>query len=262
MLEPLDFSSIYGWLRTSHIGAGFLAIFVYWLPLLAQKGSRIHVVCGRIFVLCAAFVPTSALVVCAWRFIDPIGSLSPEPQPSAEQAAEFVRLERLIFAFLGALAFYTLVPLVLGVRVIRTRAIPDRFAESGIRFLIWLEIAISVALITYATAHWIQNPAFALSGVPVGAGIAGMGAAYWDLRFTATPPTSPMFWWYKHMEFMLRTGIAFHTAFVVFVLTPWFGSLGIGSWAFVPWLLPSLVGIPTVWLWIQSYRRKFDEVRS
>lgn len=40
MLEPLDFSSIYGWLRTGHISAGFLGLVVYWLPLLAQKGSR------------------------------------------------------------------------------------------------------------------------------------------------------------------------------------------------------------------------------
>jgi hypothetical protein len=256
----LDISVIYSWLRTGHIATGFLALFAFWLPLLVRKGGRIHVVCGWIFVICASVVLASALVVCGWRLIDPIGSLSPEQQPPTEQAANSARLLRLIFAFLGALAVYTLIPLILAVRVIRTRSDPDRLAGGGIRFLLWFEIAISVALIIHASAHWIQDPAFALSGVPLGAGIGGLGAAWWDWRFIAQPRTSPMVWWYKHMEFMLRTGIAFHTAFAVFVLTPFFGNLGIGTWAFVPWVLPSLLGVPAVWLWIRYYRSKFGEV--
>lgn len=67
-------------------------------------------------------------------------------------------------------------------------------------------------------------------------------------------------WWYKHMEFMLRTGIAFHTAFAVFVLTPWLGRLGSGTWALAPWLLPAAVGIPGICLWVRHYRRKFAEL--
>src|ERR1041384_1182397 len=103
-MEP---SSVYAWLRLSHIGAGFLGLAVFWLPLLVRKGSRLHVVCGRVFVGCAAFVLASALFVCVWRLIDPIGSLEPADRPPAEQAEEFGRTLRLIYAFLGALAIYT-----------------------------------------------------------------------------------------------------------------------------------------------------------
>src|SRR5688572_30604563 len=115
--RPLELSQVYGWLRTGHIAAGVLGLVVFWLPLLARKGGRTHVVCGWIFVGCASLVLASALVISAWRLSDPIGSISLEHQPRAEQAAVSVRLLRLIFAFLGALAVYTLVPLVLAVRV-------------------------------------------------------------------------------------------------------------------------------------------------
>jgi hypothetical protein len=114
----------------------------------------------------------------------------------------------------------------------------------------------SLALIASAIVMWIDNPAMILYGVPVGAGVGGLATAWWDGRFIFKPRSSPMDWLYKHMEFMLRTGIAYHTAFAVFVLTPWFGSLGSGSWALVPWVLPSVIGVPAAWLWIRQYRRR------
>ena len=48
----MDSSTFHSWLRAVHIGAGFLGLAVFWLPLLLRKGSRAHVMCGRVFVGC------------------------------------------------------------------------------------------------------------------------------------------------------------------------------------------------------------------
>jgi hypothetical protein len=256
----VDLSSFHGWLRAAHIGAGFLGLAAFWLPLLARKGGRVHVVCGRVFVACAAIVLGTALAVCGWALLDPFGPLSPGDRPPAEQAAAFARRVRLIAAFLGALAVYTAVPLVLAVRVVRTRRDPGRLAGPGTRLLLWSEVGVSLAVVGYAAAYWAQDPGATLAALVLGAGVGGLGAAWWDLRFLGAPRPAPMAWWYKHMEFMLRTGIAFHTAFAVFGLKPWLGVLGSGPWALVPWVLPSVVGVPAVWLWVGHYRRRFGEL--
>lgn len=254
----LDTSSIHSWLRMGHIVAGFLGIAVFWLPLLVSKGCRVHVVCGRVFVGCAAVVIGTALVVCGWQLIDPIGFLRPEDRPSAEHATDFAAQVRLTAAFLGALAVYTLIPLVLAVRVIRTRQDPARLSGLGIRLLLWSQVGVSLALIAFTSAHMIMDSSALLYAVVLAVGISGLGSVWWDLRFVANPRSSPMFWWFKHMEFMLRTGIALHTAFFVFGLQPWLGALGNGPWALVPWLLPTAVGAPAIWLWVRYYERKFE----
>lgn len=124
-----------------------------------------------------------------------------------------------------------------------------------------MQFGVSLALSVYASAQWIQDPGATLCGVALGVGVAGLGSTWWDLRFIAKPRTDPMLWWYKHMEFMLRIGIAYHTVFAVFVLTPWLGRLGWASWGLLaPSVLPTAVGLPAVWLWVRHYRRKFAEM--
>lgn len=256
----MDWAIPYSWLRTVHIDAAFLGLVAFWLPLLVRKGSRTHVVCGWVFFGCASLTLVTAFVICGWRMIDPIGSLPPELRPPDEQTAEVVRRVRLIFPFLGALAFYTFGTLILAVRVVRSRDNTSILTGASTRLLVWSQLVVGLALIVYASVLWAQKPTEILASVPLGAGVAGVAAAWWDLRFIQKPQTSDMFWWYKHMEFMLRTGIAFHTAFAVFVLTPWLGKLGNGSWALAPWVVPAVVGLPAIWLWVRHYRRKFGEL--
>ena len=69
-----------------------------------------------------------------------------------------------------------------------------------------------------------------------------------------------MAWFYSHLGSMLGGGIAFHTAFLVFGLGR-FVSLDIpGVLAVLPWLLPTLIGIPAIVLWTRHYRRRFGQM--
>jgi hypothetical protein len=49
--------------RYSHIGAGFLGLALYWIPIFAVKGSRLHIRVGKIFIWCAAYVGTTGLIL-------------------------------------------------------------------------------------------------------------------------------------------------------------------------------------------------------
>ena len=254
--------TVYAWLRTIHIAAGFLGLVVFWLPLLARKGGALHVVCGRVFAGSAAVSLSTILLVCGWRLVDPIGSIPSESQPAPEKVAEFVRWLRLIFAFLAALGFYTAVTLILAVLAIRTRQDAAGLNSRGPRALLWSQMVLSLGLIGYAAVEWVGQSDDLLAGVVVSAGLGGLLSGWLDLRSIATLSASPMFWWYKHMEFMLRTGIAFHTAFAVFVLTPLFGRLGDSWWSLVPWVVPPVLGIPAIGLWVRYYRQRFGEKRQ
>ena len=61
------------------------------------------------------------------------------------------------------------------------------------------------------------------------------------------------------MGAMLVTGVAFHTAFVVFGFGRLF-NLGLtGFVAVVPWILPTLIGVPALVIWTRHYQRKFGD---
>jgi hypothetical protein len=59
---------------------------------------------------------------------------------------------------------------------------------------------------------------------------------------------------------MLGGGIAFHTAFLVLGAGRMFGLQLDGMAAVVPWLLPTLIGVPASAIWTRYYKRKFNEI--
>ena len=58
---------------------------------------------------------------------------------------------------------------------------------------------------------------------------------------------------------MLGGGVAVHTAFLVLGAGRMFGIALDGPAAIVPWLLPTVVGVPASAIWVSYYRRKFNE---
>ena len=71
-----------------------------------------------------------------------------------------------------------------------------------------------------------------------------------------------MSWWYEHMGSMLAGGIAFHTAFLVIGAGRVLSAHLSGFYAVIPWILPSLIGIPATRVWIAYCRRKVEGARD
>jgi hypothetical protein len=136
-----------------------------------------------------------------------------------------------------------------GKRVIETRHQPDALRTPFHTLLSGLALAGGVGMLILGIA--VKNPIFAALS-PIGL-LIGFG----QLGFARQPYPTPMAWWYEHMGAMLGGGIAFHTAFLVLGLNR-VAQLP-GALAVVPWLLPTIVGIPASAIWTRYYKRKFRE---
>src|SRR4029077_9986452 len=96
--------------------------------------------------------------------------------------------------------------------------------------------------------------------VPLAIGLHGQKELKDNLSYVFRRRTSPMAWWYEHMQRMLTVGVAFHTAFAVFAVHGLFGLRLPGLWQFLPWLAPSAIGEPAIRLWVRACRRRFADL--
>jgi hypothetical protein len=216
-----------------HVLAGITGLVAFWTPALAREGGTTHMRAGRIFYNATCVVALTGLAMAA------IITVAPPPGRS-----------RLLAAFLAYLVIITFAPVHHGVRVLETRRDPEKLRTPFHTAL--NRAAILAALAMIALAFAVRQPVFAALS-PIGL-LVGRG----NLRYARRRNTAHMAWWYEHMGSMLGGGIAFHTAFLVIGAGRFLGPYLTGVYAVVPWVLPSIVGIPATQIWIGYYRRRFE----
>ena len=231
-------------LRFVHVAAGVVGLVAFWIPVFSRKGALNHVRFGRIFVRAAYVVLAAAALALGVRLADlQARGLAPADAP---ETYAFV-------VFLGYLTFVTFVIIRHGMAVLHHKREPQALRTPVHTGLAWGCIGASAALVAYAA---LANPPSALvlyALSPIGA-FTGLG----NLRYARAAAPSPRAWWYEHLGAMLGAGVAFHTAFAVFGSTRLFDA-GLEGWlAVVPWVAPTLIGVPAIALWTRHYRRKFD----
>lgn len=247
---PPAAATFHALLRTLHIGAGAVTLVLFWIPLAARKGSLVHRAAGWGFMTAAAFSTATALVSCLWLVADPVGFAG---GAAAASPADRWWL-RFFGALLGALACYTIPPLVLAVVVVRSRARPEALTTLAIRALALVPAAAGSGLVLFAAA-WVGAAGPSLEALAAAAvGTLGLKATRDLRRFLARPALSPLEWRVRHVEFTLTCGIAFHTAFSVFGLSRIFPGVFAGPWQVVAWLLPAAVGLPVMAVWMRRER--------
>jgi hypothetical protein len=232
-------------IRWIHVAAGFVGLAAFWVPIFAHKGGVNHKFFGKIFKYCAYIVLFGAMISVGLHI--GVGlSEGAGPRTSPSNFAFVI--------FLGYLALVTFIGLRHGIQVLENKRDVTAMNMSFNRFMAWLAIAASAALIGYNI--YFQPPnmivLFALS--PIGFGI-GSGI----LKAIKGKRPEKKVWFYEHMGSMIGTGIAFHTAFAVFGSSQLF-DLGLNGWvAVIPWITPALVGIPGTIIWTRYYKRKFND---
>ncbi len=226
-----------------HIATGFVGLAAFWIPVFARKGGRAHVQAGRVFTCCAYVVTLSAVTASAGRIVS-----------FQVQGIGFVdRPDLYGFAlFLGYLGLVTFATVRQAMRVVATRRAPETLRTPLHEALGWASIAGSAAVIAFALGVWSDISPILLGLSPIGL-FTGSGM----LRLMRNPRAHHMGWFYSHLGSMLGGGIAFHTAFVVFGAQRLWAYELAGPLAIVPWILPTLVGIPAIVVWTRYYRRKF-----
>ena len=237
-----------------HVAAGIIGLAAFWTPALSRKGGTAHVQVGRVFYKAAAAIALSGIAMAVLTLIAPLAVHPMAAGATAEQMAAAARQWRLAAPFLFYLVLVTYAPVHHGIRVLETRGTPERIRTPFHTALAVGSMAMAGVMIAIAIVA--RQPVFAALS-PIGV-LVGRG----NLRFARQPYVSRMAWWYEHMGSMLGGGIAFHTAFLVIGAGRVFGTQLSGFAAVIPWVLPSIIGIPATAMWVSYYRRKFREDRT
>ena len=228
----------------AHVATGFVGLAAFWVPLFARKGGRVHVRAGRIFTYCAYVVTLSAVTASAGRIVSfQVQGIAFAERPDLYGFALFL-------GYLGVVTFATVRQ---AMRVVATRRAPETLRIPFHEALGWASIAGSVAVIAFALGVWSDSSPILLGLSPI-----GLFTGSSMLRLMRNPGAQHMGWFYSHLGSMLGGGIAFHTAFIVFgAQRVWAYELA-GPLAIVPWILPTVIGIPAIVVWTRYYRRKFE----
>ena len=226
-----------------HIATGFVGLAAFWIPVFARKGGRVHVRAGRIFTYCAYVVTLSAVTASAGRIVSfQVQGIGFADRPDVYGSA----------LFLGYLGMVTFATVRQAMRVVATRRAPETLRTPFHEALGWASIAGSVAVIAFALGVWSDSSPILLGLSPI-----GLFTGSSMLRLMRNPGAQHMGWFYSHLGSMLGGGIAFHTAFIVFgAQRVWAYELA-GPLAIVPWILPTVIGIPAIVVWTRYYRRRF-----
>lgn len=233
-------------IRWTHIVLGFVGLAAFWVPVVTKKGGARHKTFGKVFALCAYFVAGSAMVTPPLR----IGRALADGASVADNAESFGFL---IFLFyLGSVTFAFTRH---AVQTIRTRRDPD-----SIRTPVHLAVGIfpsigSLVVTVWALTFWSSLSVVMLALAPLGVFVSAR-----ILRYVYRRPAEKRAWFYAHMSAMLGAGIAFHTAFLVFGSRIVIDLSLFGSFNWIPWILPGLIGGVGGRYWESHYRRKFGEV--
>ena len=247
-------------IRYTHIIAGAIVLVAFWIPILATKGSRLHIWSGRIAVGVGSVAAVSALITCIWGLIDvdyAVGYRELSPQDRSELIVEV----RYLYSLLAVLSLMVLHALRFGIRLVRTREAPEKLRNTESWIACSILFIAGAAAIVFGVFQMSAHGFFSRYLFLVFVGIVSSLSAIGDWQFMCNPRPTPMAWWYKHMECMLGSFIAFLTAFAIFGLRSLIDQMPYGLF-WLPWILPSVIGIPVIGIWTQSYRKKFDELSS
>jgi len=217
-----------------HIVVGALALPLFWMPVVAQKGSPLHVNSGRFYSYAMYIVSVTAFVASAMVLADPLGVRRPgqvfEPARASELAAAF-RTTSLFLLMLSVLVFTSIRH---GLVALRMRRGTGTLAAPLHRAMIVAlgSLAVGVGAIGLVKGHLLL----------IIFGAIGSVAAVTMFRDTLLKKPRPGQLVLAHLDGLISSGIGAYTAFFAFGGARLLGELLPGQWQVVPWVLPAIIG--------------------
>lgn len=182
-----------------HVTLGFTLVAVGLVPLLSRKGSRLHRLSGRLFVLLMSVLLAAAWVMTALKFS----------------------------AYFAALSATASITLFSGVRVLGRKR-PDLDPPQRAKPLDWIATLAVLAVGVWITILVAQGRTGGKAAVSLALVYAAFAYGGWDLWRFLRPlswPFSPALWRYEHVLKMLSAYgaviSAFSGNFLTFLPKPW-----------------------------------------
>jgi len=221
-----------------HIAAGSIALGLFWVQAAGRKAGARHRQIGRYYQKLMWAAVLSAIVLCLIRIT----------QGSVIGAV-----------FLLFIALITAKPLWMGTQVLNLKT-KSQQAVNLARYN-QVVLAFNLAIVVFGGAMLVfgfksSGQSFAVLMMIFGAlGLSNVS----DLIVTLKSMRSEVAvdWMKEHIVSMGTSGIAAHTAFLVFGanrLLP--SAVTQSNWSFVPWVAPAVVGIILIRLAVRKYQPK------
>lgn len=232
-----------------HVFIGSLALVIFWLPLLAKKGSRNHVRFGKYFVYGMYAVSISGMLMSSLVLLDPIGLRYPENQFSAEKLVKIAIQQRIFAGFLlmlSVLVFANVKQSILVLKAKKDRQILKKplnlltISVLGLLGLLMMYIGFSYQLILFQ--------AFAALCI-----VNSIGS----FRYIYKKKLKEKEWIIAHLGNILGAGIGAYTAFFAFGGRRFFAEIFTGQLQIVPWVLPSVIGIGLITYFSKKFRAQY-----
>ncbi|MCM3081953.1 DUF2306 domain-containing protein [Brevibacillus invocatus] len=222
-------------MRWLHIVSGFLALCVFWIPIVTRKGGRTHHRVGWLYVIAMGIVSLTAFFMGMYRIAWDAG-----PDPDAIPYSWFLLF---VAVLSSATAWY-------GIRVLyhKKRQVVHRKWSDLLFPLILFGSGIGVSLYGLVIERALLQ-FFPLLGIFLG----GTQLLYW-----LTVPVKKSHWVVEHIVGMMSCCISTLTAFLVFGIPRLLQVEAASLWI---WLLPTVVLLPLIFAFTNTYKRKLDRPR-
>ncbi|MFK7771458.1 MAG: hypothetical protein AB8F94_04930 [Saprospiraceae bacterium] len=213
-----------------HVFCGFSSIILFWIPIFLKKGSKNHILIGKIYVLLMWAVVISAGLLSVKNII--IG--------------EFV-----MAAFLGFLAIITANPLWYGIAILKNKkGLSVSYQKKHMAFNALITLA---GVLLFAYGIYLKGQGAGVLMLIFG--ILGMTSGR-DVLASYQGKNEKTSWIEEHISGMLVSGIAAYTAFAVFGGRNFFMEYLTGYWSIIPWVAPTVIGITIIRYYKNTYLKK------
>jgi hypothetical protein len=230
---------------TSHIVTGAIGLVVFWVPIVAKKGSVIHRRAGQVFTWTMLLTGTAAIGISVCTIINPAAT---HPQLHNHEIFGDAKMIRAIFGWMMlGLAILTLNLAWHGWLCVRNRRDHAKNRE-------WRNLTLQVATIIAATncawqGYLISQP------LMLGMSFIGWATAFTNLYFLYKPKLAPNDWLKEHIKSLVGAGISVYTAFFAFGAVRTFPALALHP---ILWAIPLTVGV----ILILYHQRKVSRPRQ
>lgn len=232
-----------------HIVIGAAALFVFWVPIAARKGSPLHKKAGRWFVWGMTAVSVTGILLSSMVLFDPVairaGGQTLE-MTDAFRTAQSARVFSLFLLMLSVLVFATARHAVL--------VLQARNDRSALRAPLHVVAQVMTGVLAIVTGYvgYLHGEILLIIFFFIGlSGSIGM------LRYTFKATLRDKEWIIEHIGSTIGSGIAAYTAFFAFGGRALLSQLLVGAWQVVPWVLPTIIGTIYARRIAGAYRKKF-----
>lgn len=242
-------STIHSALLYLHIILGVICLVLFWLPVICQKGSKLHNLSGRVYYYMMLFIAASGVIMSSMVLIDPIAVyVTGNPLP-AEAVAAFEQQRRHFSAFLLLLSLLTWVTIRHAYAVLEAKAELQQLKRLS------LVLPIICLFVCSVYVFWLGWQ----SGTVLFMIFAGVGLvnALAFARYSFQKQVAARQWIIEHFSSMIGSGIALYTAFFAAGGRRMLAEILTGHWQIVSWIAAPALGLAAIALFKNHFARKF-----